>query len=335
MINIKGKTFSAKWIGKFERLQRSRRFQRIWNPRFAGEWMWRIFRLVLLIGLSYIILLPFLSKISSSFMSQSDLYDHMVKFIPRHPTLTNIKFVYDYTAYPTAFFNTFFLSLICASLNVFVASVVGYGLARFQFRGRMLIFAMVIVSMVIPPQTIQISSFMKFKYFDVLGIFQATLGHPLNLVNAPWPVIFLSATGFSIKNGLYILILRQFFIKVPPELNEAAEVDGAGAARTFFQIIWPTARPMASTVFLLAFSWQWLDIYYAGTFFPNYPVLANMVAKVANSMTDTFGMLYDYSAKQSMLINTTLLMIIIPLLLLYLIAQKQFVQGIEHSGIVG
>jgi len=305
------------------------------SPTFWGGICWKIFRLILLLGLTYMILLPFFSKIASSFMSQSDLYDSMVKFIPRNPTLENIIFVFNYVNYPEGFFNSLWFSTTCALLGVFSACLTGYGLSAYKFRGRGILFALVVLTMVIPPQTIQVASFVKFKYFDILGIIQMMTGSPLALNNSPWPMILMSLTGFGIKNGLYIFIMRQFFTTLPAELSEAAEVDGAGTIRTFFQIILPTARPLGTTIFLLAFSWQWLDIYYSATFYPQFNLLATSVSKIANSMTDTFGMLYDNSAKQSMIINTNLLLILLPLMVLYLIAQKQFIQGVERSGIVG
>ncbi|MBQ8732529.1 MAG: carbohydrate ABC transporter permease [Oscillospiraceae bacterium] len=312
-----------------------RKAEMLRSPTFWGGIGWKIFRFVLLLGLTYMILLPFFSKIASAFMSQSDLYDSMVKFIPRNPTLENILFVFDYVNYPEGFLNSLWFSTACALLGVLSACLTGYGLAAFKFRGRGILFALVVLTMVIPPQTIQISSFIKFKYFDILGIIQLLTGSPLALNNSPLPMILLALTGFGIKNGLYIFIMRQFFTTLPAELSEAAEVDGASTARTFFQIILPTARPLGMTIFLLAFSWQWLDIYYAATFYPQFNFLATSVGKIANSMTDSFGQLYDHSAKQSMIINTNLLLIILPLMVLYLVAQKQFIQGVERSGIVG
>ncbi|MBR7092305.1 MAG: carbohydrate ABC transporter permease [Clostridia bacterium] len=305
------------------------------TPTYWGSLAWKIFRLVLLIGLTYIIVMPFLTKLVSAFMSDSDLYDGMVKFIPRSPTLDNIRFVWDYVEYPAAFMRTFLLSFACAALSVLTACLTGYGLACFKFKGRGILMGFVILTMVIPPQTIQIASFLKFKYFDIFGLVELFTGQTIQLVNNPTPMILLSLLGFAMKNGLYIFIMRQFFTTLPIELREAAEVDGAGTFRTFTQIILPTVRPLAMTVFLLAFSWQWLDIYYASTYYSNYPVLATAVASLSHSNTDVFGQLYDYTSKQSMLINTTLLLIILPLLILYLVAQKQFIQGVERSGIVG
>ena len=95
-----------------------------------------LFRWILLFGLAFVICFPFIVKLSASFMSKSDLYDSMVKFIPRNPTLENYTYVAEYTDYFGALFNTAWISTLYALLQVLCCALVGYGLAKFRFAGR-------------------------------------------------------------------------------------------------------------------------------------------------------------------------------------------------------
>jgi multiple sugar transport system permease protein len=220
--------------------------------------------------------------------------------------------------------------------------------------------------MVVPHQTIQYSMFMNFRYFDIFGIIKflsgnATVGEigflndilaninifgaeptskflqsvvedgAFNLNNSYWPLIILSLTGLGFKNGLYVFMLRQFFMGVPNELEESAYIDGSGTGRTFLQIILPLSVPMMITVFLFAFSWQWTDDFYTTLFFTtNKTVLMPDVVDIPTSLTTDYpGQNLYYSAIR----NTCGLLIILPLVIMYLFCQNFLVQGIERSGL--
>ena len=238
---------------------------------FVGRVAWYIFRLVLLIGVSYVILFPFYSKIASSFMSPEDFIDVTVRLIPRYPTLGTYAAIITENGYLKALLNTFLLSGSCALIQTFVCSLVGYGFAKFKFKFNKFLFMLVVFTMIVPHSTLQLSMFMEFRYFDILGIMNLLGGGvvdwislledtSLNLVNTYWPLWILSATALAFKNGLYIFMLRQFFSGIPDELEESAAVDGAGVFRTFIQIVLPNAVPMMITVFMFAFSLSLIHI---------------------------------------------------------------------------
>jgi multiple sugar transport system permease protein len=160
----------------------------------------------------------------------------------------------------------------------------------------------------------------------------------VDLLNSYWPFMILSFCGLAFKNGLYIFLLRQFFMGVPDELEESAYIDGSGVFRTFFTIILPISVPMMITVFLFAFSWQWTDIFYASSsmFFPDsanapYMLTSDIGFKVPASLT---GLVSNNSIKWETAVKSTGgLMIIAPLVIIYLFGQKYLVQGIERSGL--
>ena len=325
---------------------------------FIKKIVWFLFRLVLLIGISYIVLFPFFTKIAGSFMAQEDFVDVTVRLIPKNFSLDIYKAVWTELEYMKAFANTLLLSLSTAVIQTFVCCFVAYGLAKFKFKGNKLIFLAVIFSLVIPHQTLQLSLFMNFRYFDLFGIFKLLGGGKLELfgktlvdgaidifpdsweaftpnglvlTNTFAPLIILSIFGLAFKNGLYIFLLRQFFRGVPDELEESAYIDGSGIIRTFLTIILPISVPMMITVFLFSFSWQWTDDFYTNLFFTTSKVkLLPKILDIPKSLTTDFpGQNLYYAAIR----NTCGMMIIAPLIVMYLFCQRYLVQGIERSGL--
>ena len=140
-----------------------------------------VFRLVLMIGISYIVLNPFLTKIAASFMAPEDFSDATVRLIPKHFTLDIYRAVIGELGYFTAFKNTFLLSFITAILQTFVCCLIGYGFAKFKFRGRNLLFGLVVLTMVIPHQTIRNAMHDSFANFDILGIIGFCKGGGIDL----------------------------------------------------------------------------------------------------------------------------------------------------------
>lgn len=298
----------------------------------AKNFIWTLFKVVLLCGLSFVILFPFLVKISSAFMSKADTYDTTVAFIPKHPTLDNIRFILQQTPFFQAVFTTLLLSLMVAVCSTVMAALVGYGLAKFKFRGAGLVMALVIFTLLVPPATVMVPMYIRFRYFDVFGLIQAISGGTLKLTDTPFPLLFLSLTGLGFRGGLYIMVMRQVFRGIPTELSEAASVDGLGTFRTFLRIMLPLAKSMLTVIFLFSFSWQWTDTFYASTLYSKLKLLPNIVTLVG-SFTNTNLGAGDYAT--DILVNTVAIMAVLPLLILFLFTQRRFVQGIERSGIVG
>ena len=310
------------------------------SARFLQQVVWVIFRFILLLGISYVILFPFFVKISASFMSPADYTDVTVKLIPKYPTLDTYKAIITENHYFKAMFNTAVLSLLCAVVQTCVCAVIGYGFAKFKFRGSGILFMCVILTMIVPHKTLMLSMFMKFRYFDVFGIygflnsiFGFAKDNYINLINTYWPLAILSIGGIAFKNGLYIFMMRQFYRGVPDELEEAAYIDGYGVFKTFVKIIVPISVPMMITIFLFAFSWQWTDSFYSTLFFTKSGIyLMPNIVEVPRSLTTAFAASTLYN---SGIRNTCGLLILLPLLIVYLFCQRYLIQGIERSGIVG
>ncbi len=334
--NASSKKIKVDFEGKVSWTKRLQ--MRVASKKFLVSVLLAIFRYVFLIGISYVILYPFFTKISGSFMSSDDFVDVTVKLIPKYPTLDNYRFIFIENKYLEALFNSATLALLSAFIQTMICAFVGYGFAKFKFKGRNLLFGLVILTMVVPHKTLQLAMFMEFKYFDFYGIIETItgwFGKPMtfDLINTFWPLAILSLGGIAFKNGLYIFIFRQFYKGVPDELEEAAYVDGSGIFRTYFQIILPLTIPIMVTIFMFAFSWQWTDTYYTSLFFTaTGPHLLPAVVTVPQSLSTSYA---AAPLQESAVLNTAGLMVIAPLFVIFMFAQKSLVQGIERSGIVG
>lgn len=298
----------------------------------------RIVRMVLLFGMCFLILQPIFNKISISFMAEQDLYDATIIAVPAHFTTANYQLAMGFMDYAKTLLNTVIVSLTIALLQIAVCTLVGYGFARFEFPFKKFWFACVILVIVIPPQTVSTSLYLHFRYFDILGIISLLRGEPLNLRGSVAPYYLMSATCMGLKNGLYIYMIRQFFRNIPKELEEAAYVDGCGTLKTFIRIMLPDATPIITSCFLFSFVWQWTDGFYTRTFLGNINLLSTQLTRIGETLNmyltsvlrQPTGATIGYT---NCIIATGTLLVIIPLLVIYLFAQKGFVESLSSSGL--
>ena len=297
-----------------------------------------ICRFILLFGMCFLILQPILNKISVSFMTEEDLYNPIVVSIPEHFTTENYLLAAELMNYSKAIVNSFVISLTIAVLQIAVCTLVGYGFARFNFPLKKFWFACVIMVILIPHQTISSSLFLHFRFFDVFGIFKLIKGETINLRGSVLPYYLMSGGCMGLKNGLYIFLIRQFFRNIPVDMEEAAYVDGCGTLKTFVRIMLPEAKPILTSCFLFAFVWQWTDGFYSKMFLGTTSLVSTGLARLVDSLGAYIqrltGTLTTVSiAYSNCILATGTLMIIVPLIILYLFAQRAFVESISNSGI--
>lgn len=295
-------------------------------------------RFILLFGLCFLILQPIFTKISVSFMTEEDLFNPIVISIPQHFTTENYYVTTDIMSYSKGLVNTLWISVTIALLQITVCTLVGYGFARFKFPLKNFWFACVILVILIPPQTISSSLHLHFRFFDIFGIIKATTGEALNLRGSKLPYYLLSAGCMGLKNGLYIYMIRQFFRNIPEDMEEAAYVDGCGTLKTFVRIMLPEAKPILTSCFLFAFVWQWTDGFYSKMFLGTTTLLSTSLAHLVDSLgayiQRVLGIKTTVSiAYSNCILSTGTLLIILPLIVLYLFAQKAFVESISSTGI--
>lgn len=297
-----------------------------------------VIRFILLFGMCFMILQPILNKISVSFMTEGDLYNPIVISIPEHFTTDNYRLAATIMNYKKGLINSLVISLLVSILQIAMCTLVGYGFARFEFPLKKLWFACVILVILIPPQTIASSLHLHFRFFDVMGLFQLIKGETLNLRGSRIPYFLMSAGCMGLKNGLYIFMIRQFFRNIPSDMEEAAYVDGCGILKTFVKIMLPEAKPIITSCFLFAFVWQWTDGFYSKMFLGNTVLVSTSLSRIVDSLgafiqKETGARVTISVAYSNCILATGTLMIILPLIILYLFAQRQFVESISSSGI--
>ncbi len=160
---------------------------------FLTNIIWWIFRLVLLIGITYVVLYPHLTKLTQSVMAPEDFVDVTVRLIPKNFTLDTYSDIINELGYWKAFGSTFTLSLCTALIQTFICCLIGYGFAKFKFKGRNAIFLLVMLTMIIPHQTMQYAMFMEFRYFDILGIVRLLKGGGIEFLG--WNIKDLGAVA--------------------------------------------------------------------------------------------------------------------------------------------
>lgn len=286
-----------------------------------------LFKLVIIVGICYVILGPVIGIVSSSFFSDADNYNTMVYLIPQEPTLERYKLAIQYLNYGKTLSASLIYSLTLMLIQVFVCSMVGYGFARYKFPLKNLLFACVVVMIVIPTHTIMLPLYMTFAKFGVLG-------HTVNLLSTPVPMYLMSFFGCGLRSGLYIYIFNQFFRGLPKEIEEAAFVDGAGTWYTYFRIMLVNAIPAVITVAIFSMVWQYNDTFYAKLFLISDDIVISKKISTIQATISNVEKIYDPKI-QELYLDAGVVLVMIPVIIIYVALQKYFIEGVERSGIVG
>ena len=282
----------------------------------------------LLICIGFIYLYPILYMVSSSFMTLDDLLDSSINWIPSTLNLEN----YVQAAKSMDFWETLKDSILIAGIpticNVVSCALVGYGLARFEFPGKKLVLGIIIFSFVLPSQITMIPTYILYSDMGLIG----TL----------WAFILPSILAVGINGPIYILIFYQFFKQVPKVLIEAAQIDGAGYFKSFLKISLPSAAPALITVSLFSFVWYWNSSYLTELYIQGVKLETEWTSLVVQ--LDRFALNYSEYASTSSNMATNLnesismagtMLSILPLLIMYFVLQRYFVESIDRTGITG
>lgn len=304
--------------------------------------LWAVGRQLFMLGISYVVLYPLLYMVSNAFKPVEQYYDPSVVWIPKSLTMENFKIVALVMDIGNVMKNTVIIELLPAIISAMVCMMIGYGLARFNFRGKRFAVACVILTIIVPQQTIASSLYSSFRYFDFLGILKflhrfIPAVDTINLIGTPWVTILPSLLGVGLKSGIFIFIYMQFFTGLPKELQEAAAIDGCGEFRTFLKIIVPTAKNINIAVLLLAVVWNWNDYYTPSMFIRTKDTIATAMASFQANLENLHNMgigVANIQTAQTQ-IQAACLITILPLVVLYIFLQKRFSEGIENSGLTG
>ena len=300
------------------------------HRKAVSDKVWPFFRTVILLGLGFVIMYPLLYMISCTFRERNDMNDPTVMWIPRHYTLDILKETIDAMELWSTLKTTLVLNIGCSFVQVMSCAVTGYGFARFSFRGKTILFAVVIMQILVPVQVISLPLYSLFRYFGIGD-------HTVNLIDTMATMYLPALTANGIRSGLMILIFRQFFKGLPKELEDAAYIDGCGPFMTFVRVMVPNAASSFLTVFLFSVVWYWNDYYVSTTFFTNTRTIALMLTNLDTELKQRIfndPTINISSREQIVWKEAGCLVSIAPILLMYAFLQKYFTEGIERSGLV-
>lgn len=273
---------------------------------------------LLVVGAAFV-LVPFLWMISTSLKTQDQLFVPYVDFIPNPLQAENYLQVWQNLASikPEMTFwrimsNTLFITLLAMSGEIISGSIVAYGFSRFNWRGRDLLFALMLGTVMIPGIVTRVPAFLIWKELGLLDTYD-----PLT-----WPSLF--AWG-----PLYVFLMRQFFLSVPREVEEAAIIDGANTIQIYLYIMLPLIKPILLAIAVLSFQANWNNfqgplIYLSTT--EKFPLALAM---------RFFDQSLSKEAPQWHLMMAMTTMMAIPVLAIYFLAQKQFIEGINFGAVKG
>ena len=287
----------------------------------------RIAYYLVLFSLSFVFLYPFLTMVITSFMSDADLINITVTWVPNEIVLTNYKIATRQLNYMRYFWNSLLIAGVGTIGHVISCSFVGYGFARYNFKLKGPLFAVVILSMLVPVQTIIFPLYIQYSKMQWLDSYL--------------PLIVPTFFGYGLNGAFFIFLFRQFFMGLPKEMEEAARIDGCGALRTFFRIMLPMSRSYILVATVLSFVWHWNDYFEPNIYIrsPGKMVLPSRLPglyKLLNSEDALELVMEDggFTFNLGMLMAGTFV-VIVPVLIVYAFLQRKFMEGVERSGLTG
>jgi len=269
----------------------------------------RFFGYVILITVTILITIPIVGLVLGSFKLDADLVAYPIRIFPSEWQFKNYISVFTMTPFLPVMIRTFLLAMATATTTTFVSAMVGFGFARYDVPGSKQLFTIVIALILVPGIVLLIPQFLVYARLKMTGTY--------------WPWVFGALGG----SPAYIFLFRQFFLTFPRELEEAAEVDGANAFRVFWQIFLPNAKPVIATVMFFVFLGVWGDY------------LTPLI--YLNDKNTLLGvkMATGFKNPQNITLKTVSLAAnvyyILPMVIVFFIAQRNILKGVITSGLKG
>jgi multiple sugar transport system permease protein len=278
----------------------------------------------LLIAIGFVYLYPLLFMFVTSLKSPSDLLNPMVQWVPTELYLGNYEKAFRVLDYPNTLRASLLISVVPSLIQAAVCSIVGYGLARYRFPGKSLIFVLILATFIIPAQNTVIPQMLKYRELGLLGDIRALL----------LPAVM----GQGFKSAIFILIFYQTFLSMPKVLEEAARLDGASDIEIFLRIALPTAVPAFVISIIFSIVWYWNETYLTVIYLQGgITSLPMQLSKFAQAYENLYppGTVNIFDRLNEAVKLSGTFLNILPLLLMYFVLQKWFVESIERSGITG
>lgn len=273
----------------------------------AGKRIKRLAALLVLLFLLFVILYPFLWMLVTSFKAESDIVSWPPRLFSGEFGLDSYVSIWERIPFLAYYKNTLIFALSVSLISLTFDTMAGYAFARMKFRGKNAMFLLVMGTLMVPYQVIMVPLFVEVYKF--------------NLINTYLGMILPRAT-----NAFGIFMMRSFFVSLPKGLEEAGRIDGAGEFRIFWKIMLPQCKPAVISLFIFHFMYQWNDLL--------YPLIMTTDDSKATLPAGLASFMGTHVVEYGVIMAGACLSIL-PILIVYLFAQKQFVQGIAMSGMKG
>lgn len=262
-----------------------------------------------------VIAIPFLFPtwwmVTASFKPISEIFAFPPSLLPLDPTLEAYFRAFTFQPFAQQYFNSAYIAVVVTAVTMIVSSLAGYAFARIPFRGQNVLFLVVLAGLLIPSEVTIVP---LFQMFNSVG-----------LVNTHWPLLLV--TSFGAPSVLATFIMRQFFIALPGELEEAARLDGLGRFAIWWRIALPLARPALAAVAIFTFLNVW-NLYLEPTVYLTTPELFTLPQALTRFVDAYSGPMWNVQLAAATLTA-------LPVLIVFVIAQRQFVEGLAQTGLKG
>ena len=287
----------------------------------------------LLIAIGFVYLYPLLFMFVTSIKSAGDLLNPMVQWVPTEIYVDNYIKAFKVLSYPTTLMSSILVSVVPSVVQAAMCSVIGYGLARYNFPGKYLIFALILATFIIPAQSTVIPQMLTY---------QSIKFNDQTLLGSIWVLILPAFFGQGFSSAIFILIFYQTFLSLPKVLEEAARLDGASDFEIFWRIGLPAAIPAFIVSIIFSIVWYWNETYRTVIFLDDghgggLQTLPMQLSRFAQAYENLYppGVVNVLDRINEAVKLSGTFLNILPLLIMYFVLQRWFVESVERSGITG
>lgn len=266
----------------------------------------KIMLTAILLGLGVLNIFPFLFMVSASFKPNAEIFSYPIKFIPDTIVFHHFVEVFsDEYQFVKWYMNTAIMVAWTIAIKVFIVTMAAYGFAKLKFKGRELLFFILLSAMMVPPESMIVPKYILFKW--------------MGLTDTMWALILPGA--FDV---FFLFMMRQFFLDIPHSLSEATICDGGGHFTIYAKIVMPLSKAAVITMILFTFIWGWNDYMTPYIFITD---TSKQMISVGIKLFQT-GKAVDYGAQM-----TAATLVLLPIIVMFLFAQRYFIEGIATTGV--
>ena len=285
--------------------------------KYGGKYLVNIIIYILLIEFAFVFIYPFIYLILNSLKYDYEVVDATKQWIITKVNWNNYVQAFRRLDYMNSLMRTLFIVVLSTVGHIISCSLAGYGLARFKFKGNGAVFLLAMLSLIIPPSLITVPLHIQFS--------------AIGITESPLAIILPAVFGFGLKGGLYIFLFRQFFKSLPISYEEAAKIEGCSMVGVYLKIMLPLSRTTILVCSILSCVWHWNDAFEANAYLGGeWQILTQKISSVASG---TQSVMSGTGASVNMAALAACMLVILPLILIYFVFQKQFMEGIEFTGL--